>query len=129
MPQLANIAVADGAAAPVTHTFSATTSNGAKAKLHNRAASIPRGFEALSVEVVTPESATGAHRVIMGFILPTVATVNGVETVVRQNKVDMVFNFSQDSTEQDRKNARVMAANLLANALIITSLEKIEPLY
>jgi hypothetical protein len=129
MPQLAAIAVADGAASPVTHTFSPTTSNGQKALLHNRAASLPRGYESLNVEVTQPGSATAAYRVIGSFLLPTVASVEGLDTVVRQNKVDFTFNFSQDSTEQDRKNARVMLANLLANALITTVIEKLEPLY
>jgi hypothetical protein len=129
MPAIAAIAVADGAATPVTHTFTPRSTNGTVAEFSNNAASTIRGRETLSVEVVTPKSASGANRVLVSFIFPTTATVNGVETVVRSSKVDVAFNFAQDSIAQERKNARVMLANFLASAAAITTIEGPEPIY
>jgi hypothetical protein len=129
MPALAAIALADGESSPVTHTFAPVTTNGQKGQLANRAASIPRGYEGLTIEVVKPSSGTAAYRIIGSMTLPTVADVDGLDQVVRQNKLDFTLNMSQDSTEQDRKNARVLLKNLFSDATIATVIEKLEPLY
>jgi hypothetical protein len=129
MPALAPIALADGEVSPVTHTFAPVTTNGQKGQLANRAASIPRGYEGLTIEVVKPTSATAAYRVIGSMVLPTVAVVDTLSQVVRSNKLDFTLNFGQDSTEQERKNARILIKNLFLDTTFTTVIEKLEPLY
>lgn len=129
MPQLASIAINDGETTPVTHTFAPVTTTGTKAKLANRSAAIPKGFEVLESEVVFPKSETGAYRIMYNLQLPEVATVDGQPTIVNQDSVSLVFNFSQKSSSQRRKNARTLTTNLLANATIQSMIDNIEPQY
>nr|UOL49015.1 MAG: hypothetical protein 2 [Leviviridae sp.] len=129
MPAIAAIALADGKATPVTHTFAPVTTNGSAAELANRAASIPQGFEELDVEVRQPSSPTGSYRVEIDMVFPVVATVNGVDTVVRTSKMTLVYNASQLTTAAERKDHRVLMQNCLANSLVTQVIENLEPLY
>lgn len=75
------------------------------------------------------QSATGANKVSLKLTLPVVQAVSGVNTVVRQSQVEVVFYLSQDSTAQERKDARVLMASLLAHASVQTMIENVEPQY
>ncbi len=129
VPAIAPIVIADGKSTPVNHTFDPVTTNGSKGDLANRAASIPRGFEKLSLEVRQAGSSTGSHALRGEMVLPTVAAVDGQDTVVRDNKVSFTLNFSQQSTAQDRKDAVALLKNLYDHATFIAMAEKLEPLY
>jgi len=65
----------------------------------------------------------------MGYMVPTVATVNGVDTVVRYNSAQVILNIHPESTLQDRKDLNAYVANSLDNALIKTTVENLEPAY
>lgn len=130
MPNLANIALADGKATPVTHTFSPVTTDGAEARLANRSGSFPQGQETLVVTMRdVGNSKTAAYRILGTLILPTVGTVNGVDTVIRTSQFKFEFDCSQLSTAAERKDLRVLAANLLQNSLMTTVIENLEPIY
>lgn len=129
MPALANISINDGKATPVAHVYAPVTTDGSNAELANRAASIPQGFENLKVDVRKPASATGAYRIQVSLVLPTVATVNGVDTVVRQSQASLTINMSQLSTAVERRDMRVLLANLLQHASMTTVIENLEPIY
>lgn len=129
MPALAAIAIDDGASTPVTHTFSPQTTDGRSALLLNRTSVLPRGMEQLTTDVRLAQSATGANKVTLKLVLPVVQSVNGINTVVRQSQVTVVFDLSQDSTAQERKDIRVLMANLLANASVVSMIGNIEPQY
>lgn len=129
MPAIGNIAINDGKATPVTHTFAPVTTDGSTAELANRSASIPQGFEVLKVEVRKPTSNTAAYRLYIEMVLPTVALVNGVDTVIRFNKASLTINISQLSSEADRKDLRVLLQNLFGHATMATVFEKLEPIY
>lgn len=129
MPALGNIAIADGKAAPVTHTFAPVTTDGYNASLANRAALIPQGFETLDVKVRKPASANGAYRIDVEMTFPVVATVNGLDQVVRSSKALLTIYESSQGSEADRKDHRVLLANLLGNSTIATVIEKLEPIY
>jgi len=64
-----------------------------------------------------------------GYMVPTVATVNGVDTVVRYNSAQVILNIHPESTLQDRKDLNAYVANSLDNALIKTTVENLEPAY
>lgn len=129
MPQLAAIVLADGQTTPVNHTFSPVTSNGQKAEWADRSASVPTGFQGITLEVRKPATATAAHRVIIGMNLPVVATVGGVTSVVRYNTAKFELNFSGLSSEQERKDAIAYAKNLFSNATVATAISTLEPFY
>lgn len=129
MPAIGTIAINDGKATPVSHSFAPVTTDGSTAKWANRAASIPQGYEQMSIEIRAPSSSTAAYRIVGSLILPTVATVNGQDVVVRSNKLDFTINLGQLSTTQDRKDAVVLLSNLLANASVQTAVQNLEPFY
>lgn len=129
MPAIGNIALADAKTTPVTHTFAPVTTDGAVAKLANRAASIPQGFETLQIEVTQPQSPTAAYRVKVKASFPTVAAVEGQDAVVRVSSFECAFNFSQLSSAQDRKDVLKLMANLFINSQMISVCENVEPIY
>lgn len=129
MPAFGNIAIADAETSPVTHTFAPVTTNGARADLANRSATIPTGYEKLQIELVQPKSASAAYRLAIGFNDPVEATVDGQVVVVRNNSASLQINLSQLSTAQERKNTLKLMANLLAHATIVSVVENLEPIY
>jgi hypothetical protein len=60
---------------------------------------------------------------------PTVAAVDGSDTVVRYNSGQVILNLNPNSTLQERKDLLAYVANTLANATIKTSVENLEPFY
>lgn len=129
MPAIAAISISDAKTTPVAHVFDPVTTNGSAGRLANRVASIPSGFETLSLEVREPASATGAYRLLGKMSFPTVAAVEGVDTVVRNDSATFELNFSQQSTAQDRKDRVKLLSNLFAHATVVAMAEKVEPLY
>jgi hypothetical protein len=61
--------------------------------------------------------------------MPTVATVSGVDTVVRFSSAQVILNFAPDSLLQERKDLLAYVANQLANANVKTSVQNLEPFY
>lgn len=129
MSAIAPISVNDGKATPVAHVFTPVTTDGSTAKWSNRVASIPKGFETLEITVRAPVGASAAYRVIGSLTLPTVAAVDGQDTVVRSNKLDFAMNLSQMSTAQDRKDAVTLLKNLLADPTVVAAVMNVEPYY
>lgn len=129
MPAIGNIAITDAETSPVTHTFAPVTTDGSTGKLANRAATIPQGYETLSVELRQPTSVTGAYRLIAKMNDPVIATVNGSDAVVRNSSASLELNFSQLSTVQERKNLIKLLSNLLNHATFISMAGDLEPLW
>lgn len=130
MPQMAIITINDGKTTPVAHVFSPQTTNGTDATFMNRAALTPAGYESLSINVRGPGgSKTAAHRVTGSITLPVMGVVNGQDVVTKVSKFDYAFSLSQASTLQDRKDLRVLAANLLSSAIFASVVENTEPMF
>lgn len=129
MPAIGNIVLNDAAVSPLAHTFAPVTTDGATAKLANRTATSPKGFEQLSMELRAPSGSATAYRLLIGFNDPVEATVNGAQVVVRNNSADIRLNFSPDSTLQERKDTLKMMAELLAHATTKLVVENLEPIY
>jgi hypothetical protein len=130
MPQLGAITVNDGKTTPASHTFAPVKTDGSNARLANRSAAVPQGYEILEINVRdVGTSKTAAYRVFGSMTLPTLATVGDVVSVDHFSKVDFSFNFSQLSTAQERKDLLAMLSNLFAHADMKTVVTNIEPLY
>lgn len=129
MPAIASQSINDGQAAPVAHTFAPVSTTGKLAKWADRSPSIPAGFRTLSFEYNEPSGNRSAHKLSWGFYLPVVATVNGVDTVVRYNSGIITMNLAPDGTLQERKDTRAYMANSLDLAFFVTAIENLEPAY
>lgn len=129
MPAIAALSINDGAATPVAHTFSPVTTDGSLAKWADRSPSIPNGFRTLSHEVQAPNGTRTVHRIIMGFNVPVVATVNSVDTVVRNSSAQVTLNIHPEATLQERKDLLAYVTNSLGLADVKTSVQNIEPFY
>lgn len=128
MPALAPITINDGTSTPVPHTFSPVTTDGYVALLKERT-SVPLANPGLDVSVRPPVGSNGLYRVRMVIKMPQSVTVDGVVKVDHIPTISIEMLASERSTEQNRKDLRLMAANLLAHASVVTVLEKLEPLY
>jgi len=129
MPQIAALTINDGLASPVAHTFSPVTTTGAKAKWADRSPTIPAGYRTISHEMAEPNGSRTVNKITMGYMVPTVATVNAVDTVVRYNSAKLEFNLHPESTLQDRKDILAYVANSLGVAAVKTSVENLEPFW
>lgn len=129
MPAIAALVINDGQGTPVAHTFSPVSTNGSKAEWADRSPTIPSGFLQLNQLVEAPNGSRTVHRITVGFMIPVVATVNSVDTVVRYSSAQLVLNIHPESTLQERKDLQAYVANYLANATVKTSVENIEPFY
>lgn len=129
MPAIADIIVNDAETTPVAHTFAPVTTNGGVAKLANRTATTPNGFETLSVEMAAPGGGRTAYLHRVGLNDPVEAVVDGQTVVVRNSSFEGKLNFSPLSTAQERKNLLKMISNLYAHATIVTMADKLEPIY
>lgn len=129
MPAIAALSINDGQTTPVAHSFNPVTTDGAAAKWADRSPTIPSGYRTISHEVLPPSGQRTVNRITLGFMIPVVATVNGVDTVVRYSSGQVILNIHPDSLLQERKDLLAYMANTLANANVKTSVENIEPFY
>lgn len=129
MPAIATLSIDDGQATPAAHSFVPVTTTGSKAEWAERSAAVPSGFFNMTHEVVKPKSASEAWKIKINFYVPTLATVDGVSTVVRFQSSTLTLNIAQGSSLQERKDLLAYVANSLGNADIKTSIENIEPFY
>lgn len=129
MPAIATLTVNDGQTTPVAHAFDPVTTDGSLAKWADRSPSIPAGFRTISYEMSPPAGNRTTHKGQFGFYMPTVATVNGVDTVVRFSTAQVTLNIAPDSTLQERKDILAYVANTLGLAGVKTSVQNLEPYY
>lgn len=129
MPAIASLSINDGQASPVAHTFAPVSTTGAKAKWADRSPTIPAGFRLISHEIIEPTGNRTTYKVVFGFMFPKVATVDGVDTVVRYDSGQLILNIHPDSTTQDRKDDLAYVTNFASNSTVKTSVENLEPFY
>lgn len=129
MPALAALTINDGLGTPANHTFSPVKNNGTKVTWADRSPTIPAGYRLISFELAEPSGARTVWKLTLGFNFPVVATVDGVDTVVRYNSGQIVLNVHPDSTLQDRKDQLAYMANCLDEPDVKTAIENLEPFF
>lgn len=129
MPAIASLTINDGLASPGAHTFAPVSTTGAKAKWADRAPTIPAGYRTIYHEMAEPNGQRTTNKLTFGFSTPTVATVDGSDTVVRYSSAQVVLNVHPESTLQERKDLLAYVTNFLSNATVKTSVENLEPFY
>jgi hypothetical protein len=126
MPAAATLSINDGQTTPVAHSFTPAGQTGSKVEWNEKTAGIPGGYFVLSHELIKPGTPDAAYRIKIGLNVPATATVDGSLAVVRNSSAQVVFNFSQSSTLQERKDLVAYVTNTLGNADFKTSTQNIE---
>lgn len=129
MPQAARIALADGKSTPVTHNFDPQNTEGSNATLANASSSTLNGREKLTVSV---RQATKADpgKVSIRLTLPVETTQTDGTIIVTQYSTGVLeFLMPAASTAAMRKDLRVLCMNALSNALLVSCIEDVVPLY
>ena len=129
MPQFATLTLNDGQAAPAAHSFVAGGPNGTLATWFDKAAGIVTGYIRKTFQVREASSATAANSVTLGYELPTLGTVDGVQKRVRVSKAELKINFAQDATLQERKDLVAYVTNDLSNATVKQAIIDVENFY
>lgn len=129
MPAIGSLSINDGQATPVAHVFAPVSTDGTKARLANRVAGLPVGYEKLELELREPKSAAGAYRLIGKMTRPIMQVVDGVNVVVRTSTTNFDVNFAQNSTAAERKDDVALIKNLFGHATVISMVDTLEPLY
>lgn len=127
MPQAANIVINDGESTPVAHTFVPSKVSDLVTTLYGPGASLS-GREQLVITRREP-TATVAGKVNLKMVLPTEATVDGQLVVTEQELFSLDFVLSPKSVKQKRKNARVLASNLLTNATVAAVIDDFDGIF
>jgi hypothetical protein len=128
MTALSTITVNDGASTPVAHAFVPVTTDGFLATLKERVG-VPVGYPTLTASVRPPVKGGDVYKEVIKLTIPTTATINGITAIDYSNSGTIELFLSERSTAQSRKDLRVMLANLLAHATVVSMVESLEPMY
>lgn len=103
MPQMAPLVLTDRASPPVDHVFNPRGKEGGVAT-YAESTGVPLGDRRITMR--DPVFSNGRAKVTIKMAFPVIQTtvVSGVaaNTVLRTNYADLVFNFDQSSTLQER---------------------------
>lgn len=132
MSAIANIAIADGASTPVTHTFAPVQTTPAAIFRDTDAAKalLASQYRITGISKLTP-NAKGLSRVKLTVELPTMG--NGVS--LPTSEVDYTTTIHVEmiapnrGLKQERKDARTLVKNLLADAQVIDMMDELRAAY
>lgn len=132
MPALGNIAIYDGAATPVLHTFKPrATVLGISTFVESTG--VPIGERRITTSQSRP--ASGRVKATLKLAIPIVVTetIDGVARprVDRVSYADITFNFDKASTTQERDDLVAFVSNLTlsSNATMMSFLVDLEDMY
>lgn len=143
MPQIANIVINDGAATPVAHTFSPIGRDAKGVFVFEQttpAPTSPIGAKRIGYSQVrsldNAKQLTAVSRAIYTLHVPTLETVAnnsaGITpppTLAYKETVKFVFDLAERSTQQERKDTRVLSMNLLGHAMCVANIDTLQPSY
>lgn len=137
MAAIAPIAIQDGQAAPVTHTFNPINSVPPTYRRNGVAGQATIAQERLVVKVVNPKNISGVTRVQLELVvpvseLPTGGTSSGYTAppaVAHEMKAKVELFFAARSDSAGRKDLRKLLANALNDAQIAAAIDNLETPY
>lgn len=136
MAVIANIAIADGANTPVTHTYVPIKSGlSAEWKRTGVAGQPAVAVESLKANLKLADSASGVNKVVLDLSLPVLEQTAGSSqsgyvappALAHTPRFQVTFFAHQRSTADDRKNLRVLLSNALLNSQIIDLIDNLTP--
>lgn len=127
MTAMSSIAVADGASTPVTHTMNPETDSPPTWNDTDAAKAYKHLQYSLIVQRTKAKTANGVHRVKVSLQLPVGGdgVTTPVNEVARFGSATLEFLMPAKGTKQERKDLRVIAANLLSNAQLIDMIDEL----
>lgn len=129
MPTFTSIAINDGESTPVTHTFTPRLIENGVWEWAN-SDGVRLGDEIITGSLRETATKTKSR---WSLVMPVTVseTINGVvrEVYERGARVDLTFTFDESTTSQERKNLRVLLADLLADSSVISVIDDREPVY
>lgn len=131
MAAIANIAINDGAATPVTHTFVPVSSVPPVWQDSDAAKAYKASQYRITGIRKSNDSTKGLTRVRFTLVLPTMGT--GV--ALPASEVDYSHQLTIEAImpnrglKQERKNLRVLAANLLADSQVVDMIDEMHAAY
>lgn len=145
MPQIANVVINDGAGSPVAHTFSPIGRDD-KTGVFWFEQTIPApasplaakriGYKQVRAVSASTKKMDGVGKVSYMLSVPTLEVLgtsdNGIvppPTLAYKEVARLEFEIAERSTTQERKDTRVLAMNLLANAMAIANVDTLQPSY
>jgi hypothetical protein len=136
MSAIGNLVIQDGAGSPVTHTFYPIQSGQLSLFRENQAGLPIVGQGVISVAVKADQKG-GLNKVRVSMDLPALETATGANSagytaapkVAYSNKVTMEFFLPSRGTAAQRKDLRVLIADLMTEALLIDAIENINVPY
>jgi hypothetical protein len=131
MPSRTSIAIQDGAATPLTHTFTPVGKPAGSEYEYfvNRTNGSASFQEEIRIRVQQPSKKDQPYRVTVVVLDPTVKVVDSVNELDFQNRADLSFTIAQNSTTQSREDLRVLIADLLGDNMLLGVLDNLESIY
>jgi hypothetical protein len=138
MSNIADIVINDGAATPVAHTFAPDGQpTGYGANYADRATGIQVGFPTIKLNISPAQGKQSLNKVRVRLAVPRLETIAGVDgggftpaaRLAYLGSFDGTFIFNERATKQERKDVRVLLANLLANVQVVGLVDDLQPLY
>ena len=136
MSAIANIAIQDGQATPVTHTFIPIKS-GVEAQWRENRADLPLVGQPTISSVLKLNSRNGLNRVRLVLNLPALEAVAAANSqgyvaapkVAYSNRVTIEMVLPSRGTASQRKDLRVLTRNLLADPAIVDMIDNLSTPY
>lgn len=137
MAQIASITINDGQATPVAHVFNPVQSVPPTFRRNGVSGQSVIAQERLLIKTLLANTVKGVNKVQIEMVVPVVEVpAGGAATgyvappaIAHELRVKMEFYFHQRSEKVGRKDLRVMAANLLQNALVASAIDDLEQPY
>jgi hypothetical protein len=137
MSAVATIAIADGAATPVTHNFVPSRVAPELVTYQDRSAGVVVGFNTLTVGTRYADKKNQAQKVSVRLVLPTLAvtspaTGTGIQplpTAAFECFANVDFVLPAGSSTQNRKDLWTMFKNAVANSVIQAAVVDLDPPY
>lgn len=131
MPAIGNISINDGAATPVSHTFSVVTTDGKLATFADRSGGIPAEFPLIKISSSVPAGSQRFFRVEMSISMPKSAVdpQTGKSYIARQTQSRTIYTLPETGVLQERKDILAFNRNLQALPLTAALVQDLEALY
>lgn len=134
MSSQASIAIADGAATPVTHTFAGATASNDIAVWEDRVSGQYIGYNRLRFELQRPKGPSNQAnrnlRLMIRLETPVLETLGTSDsgftpppTVAFRPQAELTFTLPERSTLQQRRDLHTLMKNLFSSAALVNAVE------
>lgn len=139
MPTASNVVINDGAATPVAHTFSPTQKDAKGVLWFEQTTPTPTsvvaakriGYKQVRGNMYARQAVENG-KLVLSILVPTAESLGTSDSgfipaprVAYKEQVRIEFDLSERSTPQERKDTRVLAANLLLHSMVVSAVDNL----